>query len=82
MILVHGRGATAQSILTLSEAIYHPDLAYFAPQAYGNAWYPYSFLAPIKRALISDPRSFEEWGTSLAISILPLLMNSSCEGQY
>ena len=47
MILVHGRGATAQSILELSTVLAHPDLAYLAPQASGNTWYPYSFLAPI-----------------------------------
>ena len=47
MILVHGRGATAQSILELGTVIAHPDLAYLAPQASGNTWYPYSFLAPI-----------------------------------
>ena len=46
MILVHGRGATAQSILELGAFLEHPDLAYLAPQASGNTWYPYSFLAP------------------------------------
>ena len=49
MILVHGRGATAQSILELGAIIAHPDLAYLAPQAGGNTWYPYSFLAPISQ---------------------------------
>lgn len=47
MILVHGRGATAQSILELGTVLAHPDFAYLAPQASGNTWYPYSFLAPI-----------------------------------
>lgn len=47
LILVHGRGATAQSILTLAEELPHPDTAYLAPQAAGNSWYPCSFLAPI-----------------------------------
>lgn len=47
MILVHGRGATAQSILTLVDALPHPDFAYLAPQAIGNTWYPHSFLAPL-----------------------------------
>lgn len=47
MILVHGRGATAQSILELGAVLAHPDLAYIAPQASGNTWYPFSFLAPI-----------------------------------
>ncbi len=49
MVMVHGRGATAESILSLADELHHPDFAYLAPQAAGNAWYPYSFLAPIKR---------------------------------
>lgn len=49
MILVHGRGATAESILTLASELYHPDFAYLAPQAAGNTWYPYSFLASIQQ---------------------------------
>ncbi len=49
VILVHGRGATAESILPLSEELDQPDVAFLAPQAGGNAWYPYSFLAPIER---------------------------------
>lgn len=47
MILVHGRGATAQSILELASVLPHPEMAYLAPQAAGNTWYPYSFLAPM-----------------------------------
>lgn len=47
MILVHGRGASAQSILTLAEQFPHDDMAYLAPQAAENTWYPHSFLAPI-----------------------------------
>lgn len=47
MILIHGRGATAPSILELAEVLHHLDLAYLAPQAAGNTWYPYSFLSPM-----------------------------------
>ncbi len=47
MILVHGRGATAGSILELAGYLPQPQMAYLAPQAAGQAWYPYSFLAPI-----------------------------------
>ena len=47
LLLVHGRGATAQSILELSSVLSHPDYAYLAPQAGANSWYPYSFLVPI-----------------------------------
>ena len=47
MILVHGRGASAESILTLAFELGRPDFAYLAPQAAGYTWYPNSFLAPI-----------------------------------
>jgi predicted esterase len=47
MILIHGRGADAESILELSTVLPHPDLAYLAPQASDNTWYPYSFLSPM-----------------------------------
>jgi phospholipase/carboxylesterase len=48
MILIHGRGATAENILGLVEHFGRNDIAYRAPQAAGNSWYPYSFLAPLE----------------------------------
>lgn len=47
MILVHGRGATARDILMLAGNFKTEKVAYLAPQAAHNTWYPYSFLAPI-----------------------------------
>lgn len=47
MILVHGRGASAEGILALAAELAHPDFAYLAPQAAGNTWYPHPFMAPI-----------------------------------
>lgn len=47
VILVHGRGASAEDILSLADELDQPELAYLAPQAAGHTWYPYSFLAPI-----------------------------------
>lgn len=49
MILAHGRGATADSIMVLADLLPHPDMAYLAPQAAHNTWYPYSFLNPIEQ---------------------------------
>ena len=49
MILVHGRGATAPSIWELAPVLHHDDLAYLAPQAAGQTWYPYSFLSPMEQ---------------------------------
>jgi predicted esterase len=49
IILLHGRGASAEDILGLREELGLGDVAYFAPEATGRAWYPYSFLAPIEQ---------------------------------
>jgi phospholipase/carboxylesterase len=49
VILLHGRGASAEDILGLATEMYDERFAYLAPQAAGNAWYPYSFMAPIEK---------------------------------
>jgi phospholipase/carboxylesterase len=49
VILLHGRGASAEDILGLATEMYDQRFAYLAPQAAGNAWYPYSFMAPIEK---------------------------------
>ena len=52
VIMVHGRGASAESILTLAPAVAAPGVAFLAPQAggsQGRQWYPLSFMAPIER---------------------------------
>ncbi|MCI0694947.1 alpha/beta hydrolase [candidate division KSB1 bacterium] len=46
MVMVHGRGASAESILTLADEFDRPGFAYLAPQAAGGTWYPNRFLAP------------------------------------
>ena len=47
MIMIHGRGATAPSILDMvSQFKTDKKITYRAPQASGNTWYPYSFLSP------------------------------------
>ena len=46
VLLIHGRGASAESMLPLADAVAMPDLCYLAPQAEGHTWYPQSFMAP------------------------------------
>ena len=46
LIMIHGRGAGANDILSLARHLNVSDFALVAPQASGNTWYPYSFLAP------------------------------------
>lgn len=55
-ILLHGRGATAESILELSGGVRADGVTWLAPQAAGNTWYPNRFIAPIE--------SNEPWLTS------------------
>jgi len=45
-ILIHGRGASVSSILSLQEHLNLDDFALVLPQAENNSWYPYSFMAP------------------------------------
>jgi phospholipase/carboxylesterase len=49
VVLLHGRGGSAEDILSLARDLYVPQLAYLAPQAVGNSWYPNSFLAPVEQ---------------------------------
>ena len=67
MILIHGRGDSAAGILTLADAIDVPDVAWVAPQAAGNTWYPYPFLAPMSR---------NEPGLSSALRVIGTLVTS------
>jgi predicted esterase len=48
MILLHGRGATAEDIMTIASEVQAPGWAYLAPQAAGSAWYPNPFTAPLE----------------------------------
>jgi predicted esterase len=46
LIVVHGRGAPVLSMLPLATEIAEPGVAVLAPEATGNTWYPFPFLAP------------------------------------
>lgn len=48
MLMMHGRGARAEDILSLADQFVHPEFAYLAPQAAGDTWYPNRFLAPLE----------------------------------
>jgi phospholipase/carboxylesterase len=61
LIMVHGRGANAEDILSLSAHLNVKDFTLLAPQATNNTWYPYSFLAP--------PAQNEPWLSS-ALALL------------
>jgi phospholipase/carboxylesterase len=45
-VLLHGRGRDTADVLGLAERMGVPDVAFLAPAARANSWYPQSFLAP------------------------------------
>ena len=49
MVMVHGRGASAQDILGLSTELTADEISFIAPQAANHTWYPYSFLEPMEK---------------------------------
>jgi predicted esterase len=49
VILLHGRGATAEGILSLAGTIGVDGVAYLAPQAAGSQWYPRRFVEPVEQ---------------------------------
>ncbi len=71
-ILIHGRGASAEDILSLAREFATTDVAYLAPQAAGSTWYPYSFLSPI-------PQN-EPWLTSALRIVGGLVQSLADEG--
>lgn len=66
MLLVHGRGASAEDIMTVGAELKQPGFTYLAPQAAGGAWYPNRFIAPIA--------SNEPWLSS-ALGVLETLLD-------
>lgn len=56
VLLLHGRGASAEDILSLSMELEVPGFQFIAPQAASFSWYPGRFLDPIQ--------SNEPWLTS------------------
>lgn len=49
LIMIHGRGGSAEDILPLANYLNGKEFALLAPQANNNSWYPYSFMAPISQ---------------------------------
>jgi len=48
MVLLHGRGATAEDIMTIGSEVQMDGWAYLAPQAADNTWYPNPFTSPLE----------------------------------
>jgi len=74
MIMVHGRGASAEDILTLAPAFGRSDVAYLASQASGGTWYPFGFMSPIERnepGISSGMRTIERVRARIAAAGIP-----------
>src|SRR3954471_203518 len=61
LIMLHGRGGSAEDILSFSTHLHVKDFSLLAPQATNHSWYPYSFLMA--------PARNEPWLSS-ALSLL------------
>ena len=66
LIMLHGRGGSAEDILPLGAHLNTTGFSLLAPQAGNHAWYPYSFLAP--------PEQNEPWLSS-ALELLAALVD-------
>jgi phospholipase/carboxylesterase len=74
MLMVHGRGAGAEDILSLAGQFGLPGYAYLAPQASDNSWYPNRFLAQLSdnEPWLSSALAFlDEVYARIKASILP-----------
>jgi phospholipase/carboxylesterase len=49
IIMLHGRGAAPQDIISLKRYLNLEGVAILAPEATNNSWYPYSFMAPVSQ---------------------------------
>jgi predicted esterase len=67
-VFLHGRGASPEDILGIAAALDTDDVAYLAPQAADNTWYPYSFLSPIPQ---------NEPGITSAIQVIATLVGAA-----
>lgn len=72
MILIHGRGAGAQSMMQLTDVLVQPGWAYLAPHARNSTWYPQRFVAPIAQN--------EPWLSSALARIDSLVGNITSQG--
>ena len=70
LIMIHGRGASAEDILSLAPHLNLNEYALMAPQATNHSWYPYSFLA--------EPQKNEPW-LSLALGVIDKVVNDTIQ---
>ena len=72
LILLHGRGGSAEDILSLSSYFNVKEFVLIAPQATGHTWYPYSFMMP--------PLENEPWLSSALALISEIVIDLQNRG--
>jgi predicted esterase len=74
VIMVHGRGASPESILTLAPALAAEGVAFLAPRAAGGQWYPHGFMSPIESnepGITSGMRAIERVLATVSAAAIP-----------
>ena len=72
LIMVHGRGASAEDIMSLTAHLEVKDFLWLAPQATNHTWYPFSFMAP--------PAQNEPWLSSAIELIGDVVKEAKSQG--
>lgn len=72
LIMIHGRGASAEDIISLSSHLNVKDYLIAAPQATNGSWYPQSFFA--------NPAKNEPWLSSALKVIADLVSDIEKQG--
>lgn len=72
LIMIHGRGGSAQDILSLANHLQVKDFALRAPQATNSTWYPYSFMMP--------PAQNEPWLSSALVLLKEIVNDVIAQG--
>lgn len=72
LVMVHGRGDSAEGILSLANALDVEEYALLAPQAAGFEWYPRPFLVPLEQN--------EPWLSSALAKIGTVLAQAAAVG--
>lgn len=72
LILLHGRGGSAEDIVSLAGYLNVSDFTLIAPEATNNTWYPFSFLAP--------PSQNEPWLSSALDLVNDIVNNLKDQG--
>lgn len=72
LILLHGRGGSAEDIVSLAGYLNVSEFTLIAPEATNNTWYPFSFMAP--------PSQNEPWLSSALELVNDIVNNLKDQG--